>query len=62
MENPILPPTEEEFEREKVFIWMRYSPRIYACKKCGHAVANGYRCDTCGDFNPNEPRETVLQS
>ena len=26
---------------------------IYACGKCNHPVIDGYRCEFCGDSNPN---------
>lgn len=50
----IEPPTKEEYEREFwQWVWV-FTPKIFACKKCGWPVATGYCCNKCGDTNPYE--------
>lgn len=54
--------TERGFERLANILAREYVPSIYACKKCGYPVVNGYICTHCGDDNPSEgPRHTVLR-
>lgn len=50
------PPTKEEFEKESLSIMRAFTPPIYACRKCGHAVAKGFCCGACGDTSPFEPK------
>jgi len=46
------PPTEEEYELQRVRLAFRYAPTIYACAHCHWPVANGYCCAHCGSSNP----------
>lgn len=54
MSKKIKPPTEKEFNTRANSIAREFCPRIYACKKCGWPVVNGYCCRTCGDGAPYE--------
>ena len=43
----------EELANQLARDWVK----IYPCKKCHYPVVDGYRCDHCGDANPNEKEE-----
>lgn len=42
------------YEKERIRLAFTFSPRIYPCHKCNHAVAQGYICGYCGDHNPDQ--------
>jgi len=46
--------TEEEWTNLAYQLARSFAPRIYACKKCGYPVVDGYCCYECGDTNPSE--------
>jgi hypothetical protein len=48
------PPTPKEFEQHKIRMALAAVPTIYACKKCGWPVIDGFRCTYCNDSNPSE--------
>lgn len=52
----VAPPTPKQYERRRNQILLDYAPSIYACKKCGWPVIDGYCCHTCGDSNPRDPK------
>ncbi len=35
-----------------------FAPRIYPCTDCGHPVASGYCCTTCGSADPGRKPDT----
>ena len=51
------PKDQDEIEDAANVIARGFCPRIYACKKCGWPVVDGYCCGTCGDSNPSEEVE-----
>ena len=51
--KPIKDPyTSRIYHKEKIELAFSYAPRIYPCNRCGHPVADGYICITCGNENP----------
>jgi rubrerythrin len=53
MAKKINRPTEKEYREEAIKQAFQFAPRIYACKKCGWPVADGFCCEYCGDINPS---------
>jgi len=51
------PSTSRTYKQEAVELAFMYAPHIYPCAKCGHPVAHGYCCGTCGDTNPFQGEE-----
>jgi hypothetical protein len=47
-------PTQAEYDKAEVAIALSWCPEIYACKKCGWPVIEGYCCTTCGNATPDQ--------
>ena len=51
------PEASRTYRREAIAVAFDFAPRIYPCATCGHPVASGYCCMTCGSGNPREPED-----
>jgi len=40
------------WERKANWLARSFAPPIFACKKCGNPVVQGYCCIYCGDSDP----------